>query len=88
MAKYKKKPIVIEAIQLKEGKGLPFVTKAEYKALDISNTDGRYKIKTLEGWYTVYWNDWIIKGIQGEFYPCKPDIFKATYTLVKEEENK
>ena len=83
MAKYRKKPIVIEAEQVFEGQGLPFNGEAEYEALDISNSDGRFRIKTLEGWYSVMWGDYIIKGIQGEFYPCKPDIFEQTYEQVK-----
>lgn len=41
-------------------------------------------IKTLEGWQEVSFGDWIIKGIKGEFYPCKPDIFEATYEKVEE----
>ena len=40
-------------------------------------------IKTLEGDQIVRWNDWIILGIRGEIYPCKPDIFKKTYTEVQ-----
>lgn len=40
-------------------------------------------IKTLEGWHEVSVGDWIIKGIKGEFYPCKPDIFEATYEKVE-----
>lgn len=42
--------------------------------------DGSLKIKTLEGTMTAVTGDYIIKGVQGEFYPCKPDIFDATYT--------
>lgn len=42
-------------------------------------------VKTLEGMVTAIPNDWIIKGIKGEFYPCKPDIFEATYEPVAEE---
>lgn len=43
-------------------------------------------IHTLEGNHKASWGDWIIKGIQGEFYPCKPDIFEATYELVIDNE--
>lgn len=39
----------------------------------------RLVIATLEGVHTVGWDDWIIRGVQGELYPCKPDIFAATY---------
>ena len=43
------------------------------------------QIDTLEGTMTVIINDWIIKGVKGEFYPCKPDIFEATYDLLKQK---
>ena len=46
-------------------------------------TWGLIKINTLEGEHTVSENDWIIKGVKGELYPCKPDIFKMTYEEVK-----
>lgn len=42
-------------------------------------------IFTLEGLHLVKFGDWIIQGIQGELYPCKPDIFELTYELVKDE---
>lgn len=47
----------------------------------IVDEDG-LKIKTLEGWMNASIGDYIIKGVQGEFYPCKPDIFKQTYNPV------
>lgn len=48
---------------------------------DFPTSDGtdRLVISTLEGIHTVSWGDWIIRGVQGELYPCKPDIFEATY---------
>ena len=48
------------------------------------NSDGtdRLCIGTLEGVYIVSWNDWIIQGVKGEIYACKPDIFEATYDRV------
>ena len=45
----------------------------------IDPRDGRMVIATLEGGHWVDLGDWVIKGVQGEFYPCKPDIFEATY---------
>jgi hypothetical protein len=42
---------------------------------------------TLEGVYLISWGDWIIRGVAGELYPCKPDIFEATYEEVEEEIN-
>ena len=56
--------------------------------LFIDETDPRRErllIGTLEGVHEVSWGDFIIQGIQGELYPCKPDIFWATYDLVEEE---
>jgi len=42
-------------------------------------------ISTLEGDHRISWNDWIIRGIKGELYPCKPDIFDATYEMITED---
>ena len=47
--------------------------------VSIDPRDGRLIISTLEGLHWADNDDWIIRGIQGEFYPCKPDIFEATY---------
>lgn len=51
----------------------------------IDPADGRIVIRTLEGDMKADLGDWIIKGVQGEFYPCKPDIFQATYEPVEPE---
>jgi len=79
MKKYRKKPVVIEAMQfwVNSFEGWPF---GVYK--DNESPTG-YAIDTLEGSYHVTEGDWIIKGIKGELYPCKPDIFNATYELVE-----
>ena len=52
--------------------------------VDYPNSDGKdqLQIRTLEGVYLVGWRDWIVRGIKGEIYPCKPDIFEVTYDLV------
>lgn len=79
MGKYRKLPVEIEAFQLKEND--------EDNAFDFVNqnggeayfNDGNLIIKTLEGDMTASNNDFIIKGVNGEFYPCKPDIFYKTY---------
>lgn len=55
------------------------VSSEEYP--NSKGTD-RLVIRTLEGIHTVSWGDFIIQGVQGELYPCKPDIFEATYELV------
>ena len=89
--RYRKKPIVIEAEQflpLGHGDTGKILRKALcYKAHD--GYKGAVHIHTLEGTHDVKNNDWIIKGVKGEFYPCKPDIFEITYELFrgKDEQN-
>lgn len=78
--KYKKKVLIIEAIQYhkdKIGKALDFCSDLMY---DLKSNE--YYIQTLEGPMIVSEGDYIIKGVKGEFYPCKPDIFKLTYDPV------
>ena len=80
MPYFRKKPIIIEARQLVPGP----VNKYEQWLGDSFagfTIDGLY-IKTLEGTMKASMYDWIIKGVQGEFYPCKPEIFKETYEEV------
>ena len=80
MSKYRKKPVVIEAVQFT---GLNFDEIEKFVGGDYGkNEKGEGVIATLEGPLHVSTNDWIIKGVKGEFYPCKPDIFAATYEPV------
>jgi len=60
---------------------LPSVVIEAYEAGNIlfANHPQRIEIKTLEGWMIGNIDDWIIRGVKGELYPCKPDIFEATY---------
>ena len=94
--KYIKKPVQIEAIQLKEDNIIEvfdFLDEANYKEIksveeleDFSQMilkQGYIEIETLEGMMKASFGDYIIKGIKGEFYPCKPDIFIATYKEVR-----
>lgn len=83
MAKYRKKPVVIEAFQL-PGVGEPpepFLDWAQAQGLTnfFSDEDEGIVIPTREGDMRADPGDWVIKGIAGEFYPCKPDIFAMTY---------
>ena len=83
---FRKKPVVVEAIQAEIGyKNLQdiitFVGEDNLCPIE-RRPDYILKIKTLEGDMAVGFGDWIIKGIKGEFYPCKPDIFEATYEAV------
>jgi len=80
--KYRKKPIVIEAIQW-TGDNIEEISDFIDLACDWNYKDNKKKliIKTLEGDMLADQHDWIIKGVKDEFYPCKPDIFNQTYEL-------
>lgn len=78
MARYRKRPIVIEAEQF-----FYECTPWPEGVLCDRLNDHVPVIKTLEGQHLVSEGDWIITGIQGERYPCKPDIFEATYEKVQ-----
>ena len=78
--KYRKKPVVIEAIQW-DGYNLGELQNFVGSALEY---DGKLIIHTLEGDHEAKVGDYIIKGVQGEFYPCKPEIFAKTYEAVEE----
>ena len=80
--KYRKKPVVVEAIQW-TGKNLDDVIKFNVNGQWKKGED--LKIFTLEGVMKANIGDYIIKGVKGEFYPCKPDIFEKTYEEVKTE---
>lgn len=97
MAKYRKKPVVIEAVQLRWATwsemcdflgGIINPENPGRNTDDYSDTCGEsvpyieLTIPTLEGNHIAKHGDWIIKGVNGEFYPCKPDIFEKTYELV------
>ena len=86
--KYRKKPVVIEAIKFTrnnfeevkkftEGKAIGFRTERHIGGKCYC------EIATLEGFITATEGDYIIKGVKGEFYPCKPDIFEQTYEKVE-----
>lgn len=97
--KYRKRPVVIEAVQFD---GTPGGANAVLNAFDIPDAKfrpgghsepwtpadlgwGTLLIPTLEEPHTASPGDWIIRGIKGEFYPCKPDIFALTYEPAGEE---
>lgn len=88
MTKFRKKPVVVDAVQFNGFEGtdwehLPPELSSfakEISALEcVGNTTISITIKTLEGSMTANIGDWIIRGVKGEVYPCKPDIFKMTY---------
>lgn len=78
-----KKPIVVEAIQW-TGKNEHEVMKfvGSHCCLVNKSNGKALIINTLEGDYYASVNDWIVKGVKGEFYPVKPDIMEQTYTRV------
>jgi hypothetical protein len=78
--KYVKKPVVIEAFRWTIDE-VPQWWK-DAKGIEIVIQSGSAIIPTLEGSHEARVGDWIIQGIQGELYPCKPDIFRATYSEV------
>lgn len=81
---YRKKPIVIEARQLRADAGWDeWVDIAKWCGGALFSQATPMAIGTLEGVMWANAGDWIIKGVQGEFYPCKPDIFDATYEPVE-----
>jgi hypothetical protein len=85
MAKFRKKPVVIEAEQFLPGDGVR-VGEDSFSGFPI--VDGPngpcVLIPTIEGEMRADYGDWIITGVKGERYPCKPDIFAATYESAEE----
>ena len=75
---YRKKPVVIEAIQYDGDNWDDIEVWTDFRAKHWRSSNVM-AIETLEGTMTANVGDWIIKGVAGEFYPCKPDIFEATY---------
>ena len=92
MQKYRKKPVEIDAIQLHMSNMEPLIEQMRRDGYEVESFNqppmraiSGIKIKTLEGVMQANFGDWIIKGVQGEYYPCKPDIFEKTYDLVSED---
>lgn len=81
MAQYRNKPVVIEAIQWDGGfDTLKAIQAMSSKPLPCQGSV--LYVTTLEGTMMANLNDWIIKGVKGELYPCKPDIFESSYEKV------
>ena len=97
--RFRKKPIVIEAFQMTKERRMDNIEWPEWLneawnkeegedgALFRMNKEAEMPdilcIQTLEGIHIINWGDWIIQGVKGEIYPCKPDIFEQTYEEVK-----
>lgn len=87
MPKFRKKPVVIEAMQYTRESRDDVIQWCGALGTAIGEDGARYELEniivsTLEGEVRASLGDWIIQGIAGEFYPCKPDIFEQTYELV------
>lgn len=81
MSKFRKKPVVIEA-EFYEGDDEAVARVRTFVGKELDGNGRDLFIPTLEGTMVVSPGDWVIKGVKGEFYPCKPDIFDATYEAV------
>lgn len=82
--KFRKKPVVVEAIQYLGDINFNFIrlfVGNDYPLHRIGNQ--KLFMDTLEGGHEASPNDWIIKGVKGEFYPCKPDVFEQTYEIAE-----
>jgi hypothetical protein len=95
MARYRKKPVVIEAFRLGEEWPDWWADAVTANKVTTHNNDDRWRggpdyalIETLEGTHRADKGDWIIQGVKGEIYPCKPDIFALTYDLVGTSDKK
>jgi hypothetical protein len=84
VSRYRKKPVVIEAVQFTGDNALAIVKWMGARYVSTGVDGDRLIIPTLEGDMTASLGDWVIKGVQGEFYPCKPSIFEATYEPVED----
>ena len=96
MPKFRKKPIVIEAFQMTQERRWdnsewPYWLHRAWNmddgqgmwcSTDPADNEELY-LGTLEGVHIVVWGDWIIQGVKGELYPCKPDIFELTYEVAE-----
>lgn len=88
--KFRKKPVEIEAFPVSDAlrcashrwDGLPQWLRDNYEAGKVFFGNDHVLISTLEGQMRGDQGDWIIRGVKGELYPCKPDIFEATYDAV------
>jgi len=93
--KFRKKPVVVNAWPVDELTQMPFsnpnlpqaIRDAANAGVYIHNGNGTATIRTLEGDHLASKGDWVIQGVAGELYPCKPDVFAATYERVEDAED-
>ena len=90
MARFRKKPVVIDAFQWTGGPdqiedpvwAIESMRNGSLRVVNSGTPRAAIMIETLEGTMRAEQGDWIIRGIKGELYPCKPDIFVATYDAI------
>lgn len=85
MARFRKRPVEIDAFRLPLEGAMPGWLTDAMAAGTIRSHRGGAKINTLEGLLTATPGDWIIRGVKGELYSCKPDVFALTYEAVEDE---
>jgi len=81
---FRKRPVQIWALQWTENTSMQNMIDFANGLVKLNDVDGLFFVydRLHDTWVQFEWNDWIIKGIQGEFYPCKPDVFQAAYERV------
>ena len=86
MSKYRKKPVEIEAVKFDGTDETVEWLLPQLKSGEICRACNKLYIKTLEGVMEAKVGDYVIKGVNGEFYPCKPDIFEKTYEKIEDDD--
>lgn len=83
MPTFRKKPVVIEAWRVADGMAFP--EGADIRRMPTGSRPPTWEVYDAlhNSWVTFELGDWIIKGVRGEFYPCKPDVFDETYEAVE-----
>lgn len=84
MPKFRKKPVVIDAIQFTGQNHEEIFDFVGRESIGGMNAAGQFNVLTLEGFKPVGSGYWVIRGVAGEYYPCEPAIFHKTYELVEE----
>lgn len=82
MTRYRKKPVEVEAWQMLSKEPMPAWLEDAIESGDVIRQGNGWIIRTLEGDHLARKGDYIIQGVKGELYPCKPDIFEQTYEVI------
>ena len=84
MPTYRKKPVEIEAVQWTEELSMQALIDFTNGLVRLNDVDCDFKVydRLHDTWVSFQYGDWIIKGVQGEFYPCRDDVFQQTYDVV------